>query len=392
MKDILSGNPEDRVRFSRREALSKSSAMVLAGASLGSIGTAVAFRNFAEHFSTPYVDIDRYREGYPWIDGDREEELLSSLVSYEQDVNILYQDSNLIQGVLPENSHYLIFKGLPDPNISLNVFEVSVAGKRFVVPIVQSEDFAQGSLYIGDGTKSQMFMARRINLSQPDTSDLTDVSLSCHTVGGNPFAVELVRNSPLFYLRDENQDDASVTNDIPLSDTFRLGEGFKDEWLQDVSVELSGEDGGSSPHPLVERVARLRDVDSLAFYKVNAEGLTAEDAYSARSHEVFMHRRDNPSILPKGVRNCLEISTDNNMVSNPEDFLNKRCVSPLPDIIQRYLNHLTGQMITQRNLAGEIISIRENIRQGHIEKNDDYVNWFIRVKLKGSSVLIDDFV
>lgn|GEM_PF-2857069 len=391
MKDILLENSESQRTFSRR-AFGKSSAGVLVGFTLGSIGTVMASREFAKKFSSPYVDINQYREGYPWVDGAREQELLSSLSSRELSVNSLFHNENLIQGIVQEGTNYLIFEGQYDPAISLNVFEMDIAGRRFVVPLIQSGGFSQGSLYIGDSIRDQLFMAKSIGLSMPDMSDLSSVNIKGYSISADPFARELVRNSPLFYLREENQDDSHVTNDIPLSDTFRLGESFHGEWLQDISLNLSGEDGGSSPHPLAEREGRLRDSDSLAFYKVRSQGEIFEDAYSKEGHLVSRRLYDSPSTLPAGVRNSFQINTDNNMVTVLSNVPDNRCVSLVPDVVQRYLYHLSQDMINERDFATEIISIRENIRQGHIERDDDYINWFIRVKLKNDGSLIDDFI
>jgi hypothetical protein len=80
------------------------------------------------------------------------------------------------------------------------------------------------------------------------------------------------------------------------------------------------------------------------------------------------------------------------MVDDKEGDSDKRCVSFLPDRIQLGLGDLDYDQIDRRNFALDVISIRENLNQGLISRDHEFVKYFIREQLHGNASLIDDYI
>lgn len=390
----MSRDLESSVGLGRREFLKRAGLGAILGTSGMALGVA-GDQKLTEPSTHPYKDINAYKKGYPEVWGQHEKDIFQSLGKTDQATEILYQSGNVIQGIFhgnPEFPNYLLFSGEPDSNYSLNVMEVTINGKRFIVPMIQGEDFSQASLFVADMSGPQFFTVRNLNVSFPDQSDLFSVRIQGHAITGDPFLIEAVRNTPIFNLRDENQLDETVTNDIPCSDELIIGEGFHGISLQEILLQFSAEDEGSSPDPLAENEGRLRDYDSLYFIKSDQQGSRTEQAYSIRGHKVVVDKSVNGTTLKTGERTTLQIYTGNNMVDDKEGEPNKRCVSFLPDRIQLKLGDLTYDKINRRNFALDVISIRENLSQGLISRDHEFVEYFIREQLHGNAALIEDYI
>ncbi|MDP3941593.1 MAG: hypothetical protein Q8Q49_04785 [bacterium] len=382
---------------SRRDVLRIGAGTVL-GAAVSAPMTLLGFREWQAYYD-PYIDIDLYRRGYPRVTAERKDELLSSLRSYEQSVDVLERSEEGLTariGIHPKKPNYLLFSGSEDPDSSLNVVEAFVNCKKYIVPLVQADGFSQVGVYIGDLDSPQDIFVKRLEVNFPDVSDPVSIQVQSFSIDGDPFVLGAVRNTPEFYLRDENQADETVTNDLPTAIQMELGESFFNEWLEEFVVRFTGEDEGSSPHPLADDQGRLQDIDSLVFFKLNKLGGTAGDAYTGkakRKHSVHAREFSTYMQFPPEFRRAYKLRTKNNMVSLADATMqSQRLVSLLSDSLQIRLGHLDHRKLDVRNFALEIIAVRESIRQGHVTLDDPYVQWFMRVMLHGEEQRIRDFI
>ncbi|HVZ59117.1 MAG TPA: hypothetical protein VG935_05180 [Patescibacteria group bacterium] len=383
-----------RRKFVRQGAL-------LGGGALIFTGGMGADRLLTHSHENAYQDIDDYRLGYPEVSPQRERDLLASLMKVEQGMDILFQDSHLIQGIFhghPTLPNYLMLSGQEDPRTRLNVFAIEIAGQSYVVPLLQTKGFAQASLYLGDMTGPQEFVARHLDVPFPYASDVADVFVSGYAVKGDDFVLQTLRNTPRYILRKENQDEEHVSVDIPLHGEITIGEKItaatakEEETLISHALELATEKSGHTAAGLDDAFGRMTDYDTLFLSKANADHQTTETAVSESGHKVHITLHHPPLFLPRDQRNNLQITTKNNMVQQVADSDGKYVASFLPDKYQYYLGDLTSPQAEARELAARLNAMRAAINQGRISPNDARVEEFIRNELNGDGSLIYDFI
>lgn len=377
--------------ISRREAIKRIGAMgAVGGIVFGGFG-GLQISNYLEsrRNNDPYIDIDEYRLGHPMISLSKKERLLSLIQANRVELNAVKSSDGEFNGQIyaqEKAPHILMVYGVPDPSTSLNLLELKINDKNIIVPIVQSEEYAQTCIYLGELESETDFSIKQLDVQFPHKSDNYNLTLIPYSLTADPFTMGVIKNIPELYVRKDNEEDSKITNDIPLAFDVEIGEGWTNTWLVGYTAIMSAEDGGSSPYPLIDRVGRLTDNETFAFTKQTESGMILEEAYQGRSHKVYIVNQyyDRPK-MTDGTRLQYAIDTDNNMVAKGNGT--NRAFSYFPDILQVKLGYLDWEQHEERGKAMQIISIRENIRQGYLKSDDSYVRWFIKKELGGKDLI-----
>ena len=381
-------------KISRRSAIRKiGGASFTLGIAFGAIGLQQTSHYLdGRKNKDPYVDISNYRFGYPTVSEGVKERLISSIEKVRVKTEIDEYSDEEIEGKLYSNAgspHILLIRGETNPTYSLNVVELTFNEKNIIVPLIQSTTQSQACIYLGNIGEEEEFSIKELDIPFPNSSGVESLSVDAFSLSADPFTMGVIQNIPELYIRGDNMEDLSVTNDIPLSFDLQLRESPSTSvrLVEYVSI-FSGEDGGSAPYPLIDREGRLTDNEAFAFTKMTDLGLTVEEAYQGKSHRVHVTNLyyDQPKTPDVGIRQQYIVETDNNMVRPGNET--GRLFSYLPDSLQLSLGLLSWEKIRDRNLAMRTISIRESLGQNYLQSDDKYIQWFIKNELGGNDLIL----